>query len=293
MMGQQPRTESLFYYFRLQDQIPEDQLRLIARHIDFSFVREQLKDFYSPMGRPSIDPEVLLRLLLVGYLYGITSERRLLDEVRMHLAYRWFTRLGFEQEIPDHSTLTSAAQLALLSKLDSTDPAPNTIWIFTANDTERLERRFLSRCKVLDFSSYGLAGGDRELPRHGVACGRRQRERARLGAHGEGQLEQRHLVGLVREHYMESAGHHRRVPAMPHRILDGLRVALLARNLVQLGLQFRRQRERRRALANARRADEKPRARRGPLAERGLHFLGTLQPMKSAMRVGRYFSVRD
>ena len=54
--------------------------------------------------------------------------------------------------------MTDSAQLALLSKLDSTDPAPNTIWIFTANDTERLERRFLSRCKVLEFSSYGLAG---------------------------------------------------------------------------------------------------------------------------------------
>jgi transposase len=107
MMGQQPRTESLFYYFRLQDQIPEDHLlRLIDRHIDFSFVREQLKGSYSPMGRPSIDPEVLLRLLLVGYLYGITSERRLLEEVRMHLAYRWFTRLGFEKEIPDHSTFS-------------------------------------------------------------------------------------------------------------------------------------------------------------------------------------------
>jgi transposase len=107
MMGEQPLTEPLFYYFRLQDQIPEDHLlRLIDRHIDFSFVREQLKDFYSPLGRPSIDPEVLLRLLLVGYLYGITSERRLLDEVRMHLAYRWFTRLGFEQEIPDHSTFS-------------------------------------------------------------------------------------------------------------------------------------------------------------------------------------------
>jgi hypothetical protein len=64
MMGQQPRTESLFYYFRLQDQIPEDHLlRLIDRHIDFRFVRKQLKEFYSPTGRPSIDPEVLLRLL--------------------------------------------------------------------------------------------------------------------------------------------------------------------------------------------------------------------------------------
>src|SRR6202162_375957 len=107
MMGQQLRTESLFYYFRLEDQIPEDHLlRLIDRYVDFSFVRERLKGFYSPTGRPSIDPEVLLRLLLVGYLYGITSERRLMDEVRMHLAYRWFTRLGFEQEIPDHSTFS-------------------------------------------------------------------------------------------------------------------------------------------------------------------------------------------
>src|SRR5271168_4255098 len=107
MMGQQSRTESLFYYFRLEEQIPTDHLlRMIDDHVDFSFVREQLKDFYSPTGRPSIDPEVLLRLLLVGYLYGITSERRLIDEVRMHLAYRWFTRLGFEQEIPDHSTFS-------------------------------------------------------------------------------------------------------------------------------------------------------------------------------------------
>ncbi len=107
MMGQQNRTESLFYYFRLEEHIPADHLlRMIDGHVDFSFVREQLKDFYSPMGRPSIDPEVLLRLLLIGYLYGITSERRLMDEVRMHLAYRWFTRLGFEQEIPDHSTFS-------------------------------------------------------------------------------------------------------------------------------------------------------------------------------------------
>lgn len=107
MMGQQSRTESLFYYFRLEDQIPADHLlRLIDGYVDFSFVREQLKGFYSSTGRPSIDPEILLRLLVVGYLYGITSERRLMQEVRMHLAYRWFTRLSFEQEIPDHSTFS-------------------------------------------------------------------------------------------------------------------------------------------------------------------------------------------
>jgi len=97
-MGQQPWTESLFYYFRLEEQIPGDHLlRLIDCYVDFSFVREQLKGFYSAMGRPSIDPEVLLRLLVVGYLYGITSERRLMEEVRMHLAYRWFTCLSFER----------------------------------------------------------------------------------------------------------------------------------------------------------------------------------------------------
>lgn len=107
MMGQQPRTESLFYYFRLEDQIPNDHLlKRLDRFIDFGFVRERLRDTYSAVGRPSIDPEVLLRLLLVGYLYGITSERRLMDEVRMHLAYRWFSRLGFEREIPDHSTFS-------------------------------------------------------------------------------------------------------------------------------------------------------------------------------------------
>ena len=107
MMGQQMRNESLFYYFRWEEQIPEDHLlRQIDRHVDLSFVRDRLKRFYSGTGRPSIDPEVLLRVLLVGYLYGITSERRLLEEVRMHLAYRWFTRLDFNQEIPDHSTFS-------------------------------------------------------------------------------------------------------------------------------------------------------------------------------------------
>ena len=107
MMGQHGRTESLFYYFRLEDQIPGDHLlRLIDQYVDLSFVRERLKPFYSSTGRPSIDPEVLLRLLLIGYLYGITSERRLLEEVKMHLAYRWFTRLDFGAEIPDHSTFS-------------------------------------------------------------------------------------------------------------------------------------------------------------------------------------------
>jgi len=81
MMGQHARTEALFYYFRLEEQIPENHLlRLIDKHVSFSFVRERLKDSYSETGRPSIDPELLLRILLIGYLYGITSERKLWDE---------------------------------------------------------------------------------------------------------------------------------------------------------------------------------------------------------------------
>src|SRR5713101_2632773 len=107
MMGQHDRSEALFYYFRLEDQVSETHLlRLIDKHISFEFVRRQLKDRYSETGRPSVDPELLLRMLLIGYLYGITSERKLVEELRMHLAWRWFTGLGFDQEIPHHSTFS-------------------------------------------------------------------------------------------------------------------------------------------------------------------------------------------
>src|ERR1700744_5805600 len=107
MMGQHDRSEALFYYFRLEDQVPETHLlRLIEKHISFTFVREKLKASYSDTGRPSIDPELLLRILLIGYLYGISSERKLVEELRMHLAWRWFTGLGFDQEVPHHSTFS-------------------------------------------------------------------------------------------------------------------------------------------------------------------------------------------
>ena len=107
MMGNHSRAESLFYYFRLEDQVPVNHLlRLIDRHVSFDFVRTKLKASYSDSGRPSIDPELLLRMLLIGYLYGVTSERKLVEELRMHLAWRWFTGLGFDQEIPHHSTFS-------------------------------------------------------------------------------------------------------------------------------------------------------------------------------------------
>ena len=101
MMGYHSRAESLFYYFRIEDQVPENHLlRLIDRHVNLEFIRAKLQDSYSDAGRPSIDPELLLRMLLIGYLYGVTSERKLVQEPRMHLAWRWFTGLGFDQEIP-------------------------------------------------------------------------------------------------------------------------------------------------------------------------------------------------
>jgi len=107
MMGRKAREESLFYYFKLEDQVPQNHLlRLIDRHVNFEFIRAKLKDRYSDAGRPSIDPELLLRMLLIGYLYGVTSERKLVEELGMHLAWRWFTGLGFDQEIPHHSTFS-------------------------------------------------------------------------------------------------------------------------------------------------------------------------------------------
>ena len=107
MMGHHARSEALFYYFRLEDQVPENHLlRLIDKYVSFDFVRHKLKDSYSDTGRPSIDPELLLRILLIGYLYGIASERKLVEELRMHLAWRWFTGLSFDQEVPHHSTFS-------------------------------------------------------------------------------------------------------------------------------------------------------------------------------------------
>jgi transposase len=107
MIGTRLQTTAMFHYFCLDDWLPADHLlRAIDRHVDFRTIRDQLRPLYSPIGRPSIDPEVLLRILLIGYLYGITSERRLLEEVGYNLAYRWFTGLGFDQSIPDHSTFS-------------------------------------------------------------------------------------------------------------------------------------------------------------------------------------------
>ncbi len=108
MMGQLPAQQNaLFYEFCLEKHIPEDHLlRQIDQFLDFDQAREHLGPFYSHTGRPSIDPELMIRMLLIGYCYGIRSERRLCEEIRFNLAYRWFCRLGLEDEVPDHSTFS-------------------------------------------------------------------------------------------------------------------------------------------------------------------------------------------
>ena len=108
MMGQQGgNQERLFYSFSLEDHVPADHLlRGIDRLLDLSELRQHLAGHYSNTGRPSIDPELMIRMLVIGYCFGIRSERRLCDEVHLNLAYRWFCRLGLEDKIPDHSTFS-------------------------------------------------------------------------------------------------------------------------------------------------------------------------------------------
>jgi transposase len=108
MMGaRQVAQEALFYEFSLEGHVPAGHvLRAIDGFVDLGSVRAHLAPFYSSTGRPSIDPELLIRMLIVGYCFGIRSERRLCEEIHLNLAYRWFCRLGLEGDVPDHSTFS-------------------------------------------------------------------------------------------------------------------------------------------------------------------------------------------
>ncbi len=107
MMGRQDAQEQLFYKFRLEDHVPGDHLlRQLDGVLNFERVRSALASHYSATGRPSIDPELMLRMLLIGYAYGIRSERQLCSEVHLNLAYRWFCRLGLDGAVPNHSTFS-------------------------------------------------------------------------------------------------------------------------------------------------------------------------------------------
>lgn len=108
MMGQRcGGQDELFYSFNLDAHVPADPLlRGIDRFLDLSELRQHLAPFYSQTGRPWVDPELMMRMLIFGYSFGIRSERRLCEEIHLNLAYRWFCRLGLENAVPDHSTFS-------------------------------------------------------------------------------------------------------------------------------------------------------------------------------------------
>jgi transposase len=110
MMGRLNRDQGqLFYCFNLEEAVPEDhQVRRIAEVLDLSWVHSELVAHYSRLGRPSIDPVLMIRMLIVGYVFAIRSERALCREVQVNLAYRWFCGLGIEDKIPDHSVFSRA-----------------------------------------------------------------------------------------------------------------------------------------------------------------------------------------
>ena len=110
MMGRRSRDQGqLFYAFRLDEAVPDDHLvRQIAAFVDLSWVYGELAPYYSAIGRPSIDPVLMIRMLILGYVFAIRSERQLCREVQVNLAYRWFCDLGLEDAIPDHSAFSRA-----------------------------------------------------------------------------------------------------------------------------------------------------------------------------------------
>jgi transposase len=117
MMGLQMAPAQLFYDFCLDDHVPADHLlRRIDRFLDLESVRTALKPFYSSIGRPSVDPELMMRMLIVGYCLGIRSERRLCEEVHLNLADRWFCHLGLRARCriipPSRATATAASAKA-------------------------------------------------------------------------------------------------------------------------------------------------------------------------------------
>lgn len=110
MMGRLNEDQGqLFYSFNLEETVPKDhQVRGIAAVLDLSWLHGELAPHYSNLGRPSIDPALIIRMLILGYAFGIRSERALCREVQVNLAYRWFCGLGLEDKIPDHSAFTRA-----------------------------------------------------------------------------------------------------------------------------------------------------------------------------------------
>jgi len=109
MGRREDRQGQFFYKFNLDEVVPPDHLvRKIDAVLDLSWVHKELAPFYSHTGRPSVDPVLMIRMLIIGYVFAIRSERRICAEVQVNLAYRWFCRLGIEDRLPDHSVFSRA-----------------------------------------------------------------------------------------------------------------------------------------------------------------------------------------
>src|SRR6266511_741186 len=110
MMGRLSHDQEQFFYsFRLDEAVPDDHpVREIAAVLDLSWVHSELAPYYSQLGRPSIDPVLMIRMLIVGYVFALRSERLICREVQLNLAYRWFCGLSIEDKIPDHSAFSRA-----------------------------------------------------------------------------------------------------------------------------------------------------------------------------------------
>ena len=109
MQGKKARDQKLFYSVTVDDLVPRDHIiRQIAGVLDLSFLYDQTRAYYSDTGKPSIDPVVLFKLYLIGYFFGISSERKLFREVHVNMAYRWYLGYDLDEQIPDHSIMTKS-----------------------------------------------------------------------------------------------------------------------------------------------------------------------------------------
>ncbi len=198
MMGQQPPDQNaLFYDFCLEHYVPPDHLlRQIDQILDLSHLRQHLSSYYSTTGRPSIDPELMIRILIVGYCYGIRSERRLCEEVHLNLAYRWFCRLGLEDEVPDHSTFSK-----------------NRHGRFRDSETFR----FVFEDIVRRCMAEGLVGGEGFATDSSVIKAEANRQRGVPGSDALNALNTEHISRPVRE-YLEALDKENNNGAIPKNI---------------------------------------------------------------------------
>lgn len=180
MMGRKLVARERTEVINLEEFVPHDHLlRTIDRYLDLAEFREHLKPFYSHIGRPSVDPELIIRMLIIGYCYGIRSERRLCEEVHLNLAYRWFCHLGIHDRVPDHSTFSK-----------------NRHGRFRDSDAFReLFESVLRRCII-----EGLVGGEGFATDASVIKADAQRQRAVPGAQRINWGEANHVSRPVREY---------------------------------------------------------------------------------------------